>query len=136
MGKCNNKGNLVVTPSALKKLYLDHYCDRLKHRKIQEKYIENFDKKVELWRLRFDYLRETKTPDWSKESLEVALKSLKSNKTRDPSGFINELFKPPVIGEDLEMALLSLVNGVKREFHITYMMQMANITTIYKKKGP
>ena len=136
MGKLDNKGNLVTTPSALKKMYLDHYCDRLRHRKIEEKFSENYEKKVELWRLRFDYLRETKTSDWSKESLEMALKSLKTNKTRDPSGYINELFKYPVIGHDLEIALLSLVNGVKSQFHIPEIMQMANITTIYKKKGP
>ena len=136
MGKLDNKGNLVTTPSALKKLYLDHYCDRLKHRKIREVYSENYDKKVELWRLRFDYLKETKTSDWLMQSLEVAPKSLKSNKTRDPSGFINELFKPPLISHNLEMAILSLVNGMKSEFHIPDIMQMANITTIYKKKGP
>ena len=63
------------------------------------------------------------------------LKSLKSNKTRDPCGLINELFKPPVIGQDLEDTVLQLVNGIKREYFIPYNVQMSNITTIYKKKG-
>ena len=39
------------------------------------------------------------------------------------------------MGRDLEAALLQLINGVKREFVIPFKMQMANITTIYKKKG-
>ena len=60
---------------------------------------------------------------------------MKNNKTRDPNGFINELFKPPIIGKDLQLALLDLVNGIKREMHLPEVLQLANITTIYKKKG-
>merc|ERR1712126_227445 len=135
MGKFDVIGNLVTVPAALRSLYLDHYQERLKHRKIRDNHIENYEKKVLLWELRYDYLKENKSKDWTVANLELALKSLKSNKTRDPSGYINELFKQPVIGRDLKMALLSLVNGVKREFYTPFNMQMANITTIFKKKG-
>ena len=135
MGKLDEVGNLVTVPSALRSLYLNHYQERLKHKKIKDEYIENYDKKVLLWDLRYDYLKENKSNDWTEENLELALKSLKSNKTRDPSGYINELFKQPVIGQDLKIALLSLVNGIKKEFYTPFTMQMANITTIYKKKG-
>ena len=60
---------------------------------------------------------------------------MKNNKTRDPSGFLNELFKEPVIGKDLENAILKMLNGIKRNYFIPENMQMSNITTIYKKKG-
>ena len=101
MAKYDDKGNLISAPNALKELYLQHYVKRLAHRKIDNKYIENYQKKVELWKLRFERLQETKTNDWTNKDLKVALKSLKNNKTRDPSGFLNELFKEPVIGKDL-----------------------------------
>ena len=86
-------------------------------------------KKVSLWQLRFDHLKSCQTNDWN------SLKSLKTNKCRDRNGLLNELFKPAVIGSDLEKALLQFVNGVKREYYVPEKMQMANITTIYKKKG-
>ena len=88
-----------------------------------------------LWQLRLRSLRDEKSDDWTSKNLSDALKSLKNNKTRDPSGYINELFKPAIIGEDLQMALLDLVNGIKREMYLPDVLQLANITTIYKKKG-
>ena len=61
--------------------------------------------------------------------------SLKTNTTRDPNGLLNELFRPPIIGQDLELSLLNLVNDVKQNFFVPEQLQKANITTIYKKKG-
>ena len=67
--------------------------------------------------------------------LERVLKGLKKNKSRDPHGLINELFKPGVIGSDLTESLLSLFNGIKDNCHIPEFIQWANITSIYKGKG-
>ena len=85
--------------------------------------------------MRFERLKLTKSENWSLKDLRNTLKSLKTNKTRDPSGFINELFKLPVIGSDLESAILQLVNGIKTDFFIPKNVQLSSITTIYKKKG-
>ena len=68
-------------------------------------------------------------------NLRNTLKSLKKNKSRDPNGLINEVFSERVMGKDLEYAVLQFINGIKREFFIPHKLQMANITTIYKKKG-
>ena len=51
-----------------------------------------------------------KTPDWTIEELEVVLKELKNDKSRDALGYINELFKPEVCGQDLKLAILKLMN--------------------------
>ena len=48
---------------------------------------------------------------------------------------LNELFKPGVIGCDLKEAVLQLMNGIKREMVVPSMMQLSNITTLYKNKG-
>ena len=65
--------------------------------------------------------------------LELALKGLKNNKARDHSGFINEIFKPGVIGLDLKKSLLTMFNNLKKENHIPTFMKYANITTVPKK---
>ena len=38
---------------------------------------------------------------------------MKNNKAGDPLGMINEIFKPGIIGEKLELAILALMNSVK-----------------------
>ena len=60
---------------------------------------------------------------------------LKDNKSRDPHGLLNELFKPGVIGKDMENSLLELLNKVKMEISIPAFMHLVNIVAIYKGKG-
>ena len=98
-------------------------------------YTENFNKKMKLWQLRFSMLKQTKTQNWTEKEITEALKSLKNNKTRDPCGFINELFKPSVIGNDLKLSVVDLFNGIKTNYFVPPTLDMANITTIFKKKG-
>ena len=64
------------------------------------------------------------------QDLEKILKKMKTNKTRDPHGLINEIFKPGVVGCDLKEAILDLFNGVKSYFFLPKFRQFANITTI------
>ena len=53
--------------------------------------------------------RKTKTANWTKKEILVVLAKLKNGKSWDPGGLINELFKPGVIGRDLQEALLDLL---------------------------
>lgn len=135
MAKKDKAGNLVTDPGCIKNLYLDCYTDRLRYRDIAPG-LENLrDLKEELWERRSELLEEVKSDDWSMEELEKVLGSLKINKSRDPHGLINELFKPSVAGTDLKCALLKLMNGIKKENKVPDFMKTANITTIYKNKG-
>ena len=43
-----------------------------------------------------------KSPPWTMSELDTVLKGLKNNKSRDHSGYVNEIFKPGVIGSDLK----------------------------------
>ena len=92
--------------------------------------------KDELWASRNLNMKNIKTPQWTLFHLENALKRLKSNKTRDPHGMINELFKTGLIGFDLKSGILMLLNGIKDCMKIPEFMQWANITSIHKKNGP
>ena len=91
--------------------------------------------KSELWEYRNDELMKKQSDPWTNKELETVLKSLKNNKSMDPNGMINEVFKEGCLGKDLKEALLKLFNGVKSNMHIPMFMSLSNITTIFKNKG-
>ena len=82
-----------------------------------------------------EILREAKSPPWIQSELELAVKSLKNNKTPDPHGMINEIFKAGCAGSDLQESLLILYNGMKESQFIPSFITLENITTFYKNKG-
>ena len=135
MAKKDREGNLITSPDLLKNLYLQTYQDRLRNRDMKEELMDVFFLKEELWISRMEELRKLKSVPWSKSQLRKALKSLKKNKTSDPNGMINELFMEDCAGEDLEDALLSLLNGIKEYFLFPEYLLRENITTLYKNKG-
>ena len=116
--KLDKNGTLITSPTLLKKLYLDTYKDRLRNREIKPGLTDLFCLKNELWESRLKELRASPSKLWTIEDINKVLKKLKSNKTRDPHGLINEIFKPGVVGEDLKLAMLSLFNSIKSELFI------------------
>ena len=135
MAKFNENGVLVTAPNLLKDLYLRTYKHRLRQRMIETRYLDIFFLKNELWESRMIELICTKSEPWSLQDLKKVLKSLKNNKTRDPNGMINEIFKPGIIGTDLEIGLLDLFNQIKENLFVPEFMNSQNITSIYKSKG-
>ena len=65
--------------------------------------------------------------------LEKALHGLKINKSRDHDGYINEMFKPNIIGADLKKSILIMFNKLKKEHSIPEFMKYSNITTVPKR---
>ena len=135
MAKVDESGILVTAPNLLKDLYLRTYSNRLKHRLMKPEYSDLFCLKMELWTSRLENLKECKSSDWTMKNLEEELYNLKNNKTMDPHGMINEVFKKDCIGIDLKKALLLLFNGIKSNMLVPSFMTFSNITTIYKNKG-
>ena len=66
------------------------------------------------------------------KQLDIVLKGLKNNQTRDPNELINEVFKPPIAGKDFKLAILHFMNKIKQTMYIPNILQTANITTITK----
>ena len=135
MAKLNEKGMLITSPNLLKELYLRTYKHRLRQREMKEEYMDIFFLKNELWESRMKELIGIKSEEWSLADLMKVLKSLKNNKTMDPNGMINEIFKPGIIGEDLKIALVSLYNGIKKKLFMPDYISLENITSLYKSKG-
>ena len=85
--------------------------------------------------IRLQVAHRRKTPEWTLSQLMKVLASLRTNKSRDASGLIYELFKPGVAGEDVIHSLLMLINMMKKECQIPDFMKTVQITSIYKNKG-
>ena len=89
MVKQDENGKLVNSPEELLELYLRTYKDRLKHRGMNPKYFDMKKLKEKLWKNINKLIKERKTSPWTMENLDVVLRNLKNNKTKDPSGIIN-----------------------------------------------
>ena len=66
--------------------------------------------------------------------LDNVLKSLKTGKSKDPNNYINELFKEGVIGTDLKLSILMMMNQMKSQITIPDCLKRANVTIIHKRK--
>ena len=131
----DNDGNLITTAKGIETLALETYAKRLQNRKIKDG-LENLQKnKEDLCELRLQLARENKTADWTKKQLEKVLNYLKKNKSRDPFGYSNDIFKTNVAGENLKDAILILMNRIKNEQVYPQALEDCDITSIYKKKG-
>ena len=104
---------ICMASHVLRNLYLDTYVDRLRHREMQPEFSEVYSMKTTLWEYNYEMLKSKKSHNWEMTNLEMVLKNLKKNKSRDPDGFINDIFKPNVIGNNLKDGLLLLANGIK-----------------------
>ena len=131
--KKNHNGKIVTDPQALKMLLAKEYTERLRTRPIRNDFSENEKYKNMIFDIKMKIASLTKSPDWSILDLEQALKDLKTKKSRDFEGLLNEIFKQEVIGEDLKNSLLIMFNKIKKEQKIPEFFNFANITTIPKK---
>ena len=76
-----------------------------------------------------------KTPEWTMDDLKEVLKQLGNDKSRDPEGHINEIFKESVAGTDLLEATLKIMNLIKKKQKYPNILEKCNISSIHKKKS-
>ena len=131
----NHKGTIVTKSSKVKQIISRKYKIRLRRRPSNPEVMHIMKIKEENAKRIICLSREIKTLPWTSEELHKVLKSLKNDKCRDPYGMINELFKPGVIGSDLQIALLDLFNLCKTKMQIPEFLKTSNIVNVWKKKG-
>ena len=78
--------------------------------------------------------KNNKTEPWTMDDLEAVLNQLKKNKSRDPLGYANEIFRPEVAGTDFKVAILKLMNKIKETQVFPEALEMCNISSIWKLK--
>ena len=112
-GKKDSRGHIITNPESLKSLKFYKYKHRVRHRPMMQNYEEIKELKEAHFYLRLKIAKQTTSEPWSMAKLDRVLLSLKTTKARDPNGLVNDLFKPRVIGSDLKLSLLTLLNKVK-----------------------
>ena len=135
VGKKDKSGKIVTNHENLKKLYLNTYKHRLRSRPIKEDFKNIKEHKDELFKLRMKLASSSKSEPWSRGQLEQVLKQLKEGKSRDPNGWVRDIFNNEVAGEKLKISLLMLFNKMKTNNYIPDFIRNADVTTIYKGKG-
>jgi hypothetical protein len=105
----------------------------LGNRDIKENLKQLQTDKEELAALRTNLARANKSKAWTMTDLDTVLKNLKNNKSRDPLGHANEIFKPSAAGTDLKLAILHLVNRIKEKQEFPDVFRLCNISSITKK---
>ena len=130
VGKKNLKKQLITNSEELKELYLNTFKHRLRHRPAQPGWEEFVDLQEELFKLRLEMAKNNKSPQWTMNDLDEALKSLKEGKCRDPEGLIRQLFKEEDMGDDLKKYMLVLFNRSKDTGTIPAFIRVANIHDI------
>ena len=74
----------------------------------------------------------TKSECFKMHELEQVARDLKTQRSRDHEGLINEIFKEEVIGSDLKNSILLMFNKIKNKCALPNFMRYATITTITK----
>ena len=69
------------------------------------------------------------------DQLESVLNYLKKNKSRDPYGYANEIFRPDVAGQDLKLAILKLMNRIRFEQIFPDALELCDISSVCKMRG-
>ena len=76
MAKLDKGGNLITEPALLRKLYLDTYVDRLRHREMKPELSDVFELKTTLWNYRLEYMKLNKSECWKQDDLSKVLRKL------------------------------------------------------------
>ena len=129
-------GNLLTSEDKIQDAAVLTYTERLKNRPMKDNLNHIREAKEVLCEKLLKVAKENKTPPWEMKHLEKVLKELKKGKSRDPLGYCNELFSPEVAGDDLKMAIIKMMNRIKLEQIFPECLELCNISSIWKRKGP
>ena len=132
----DDEGNLVTNEDVIKDMAVKAYQERLRYRPIKEGLEHIAEAKEKLADSLIKKAKLNKTPPWNMDDLTYVLDNLKKNKSRDPHGLANELFKKDAAGDDFKRAILKLMNRIKDEQKYPKCLELCNITSIWKMKGP
>ena len=121
--------NLLTTNKAIQERAVKVFSTRLEANPIKE-HLKEFE--AETNRLCEERLKECKlikTDPWDENDLKEAIKQLDKEKSCDPEGFANKIFKEDVAGTDLFKAVLKLMNLMKERQVFPKVLEKCNITT-------
>ena len=132
VAKYNHQGILITEPDEMKKLLASEFKERFRTRPERPDLVGLMERKMLIFKLLYKLSSGIQCPDFQIRDLEKALSDLKNKKSRDPQGYVNEVFKPGIIGNDLKQSLLYLFNSMKNENFCPEFMRLSNVTPVPK----
>ena len=134
-GVQNVEGKIITNPKEKQKVILEHFTHRMRKRPVKQEVMEILNKSEELFRKRVENAKTVKNCPFEMKELEDMLKCMKLGKSRDPENLVRDIFKEGVIGSDLKMSILMMVNRIKEQTAVPECMKTAHITMLHKKKN-
>jgi hypothetical protein len=131
--KKDHSGKIISESEELNKLLSKEYKERLRTRPLRPDFRHLDRRRRRIFKMKMKIAEATSSKLWTMSDLEAALRDLKTDKSRDPEGLINEIFKKDIIGEDLKLSLLFMFNKIKQNKLIPFFVNLANITTVPKR---
>ena len=132
----SSEGKLLTNKVDINTHSLNYYKNVLRNRDIKKGLENHKREREELCNQTLEHTKTVKTPPWTRNEILRAMKGLKNKKSRDTTNLANELFNPKVAGEDLIEAVQKLMNQIKSDLIFPDCLNLCNITSIYKQKGP
>ena len=129
----NINGKVITNPEEKKKVTIKHFEHRMRRRPKHEDVKEISETNEKTFLMRIEQARINKSPPFNMNELEKVLKSLKTGKSKDFNGYICELFKEGVLGNNLKQSLLMMFNQMKHELIIPECLRTAHVTILHKK---
>ena len=133
IAKRNFEGKLITDTEEIKLLLEKEYFQRLRTRPIRPDLGSLKERKNEIFNLHLKIAEGISSKPWTLKDIERALSNLRNKKSRDNEGYINEIFKEGIIGNDLKISLLTMFNKLKMNKIVPDFMKITNLTTVPKK---
>ena len=95
---------MITSADDIKMLMSNEYCDRLRNRPLRPD-LQNTDfemRRSKIFQIKMKTALETKSSKFQMSELDFVLKNMKHNLSADHDGYINEIFKPQSIGDNLK----------------------------------
>ena len=127
-------GNLLTNDEKIQEAALNVFTKRLENRPMKDDLKHIREAKESLCKNILKLAGSNKTPDWKMKDLKRVLKNLKKQKSRDPLGLANDIFRPEVAGDDLKLAIVKMMNHIKDQQKYPECLELCNISSIWKQK--
>jgi hypothetical protein len=132
VAKKNRRGRLVSTPKELMKTLLNEYKDRLRARIPRSDLKSHMQLMHQVSQLKLAKAWQNKSPPFNMTEFEQGIEDLNKGIARDPEGWCAEIFQLNVMGKDLKLSLLELLNEIKSVGIVPDFLKESSVTTIPK----
>ena len=106
----DTKSNLITDSKGILQRFQEEFSFRLRNRDMDEDLNDLKQLKNDLCEMRLELTKKADFDLWTFPQLQKSLDKLKNNKSKDPHGHINELYKN--MGQDGKLSLLLMLNQI------------------------